>query len=252
MLNQKYKLRKLSVGLVSVGTMFTATTVMGEEIVQPTSIESPMTVGSSGTSAESIIPEAQIPATMVAPTQLTKIESEPTEEESPSTVVNLRSRRSTQEQEITQTMEVDRFSVDTPTASKMVKDQKHQIITRDKSEERELFKVERDVNVDEAKGEINVSLTITPQEIDNGADVIVLLDTSKKMTDNDFNTAKENITKLVNTLTAKNTDGTSNYNNRNSVRLIDFYREIGQPIVLSGFSKEQVEQKLEELRKKSL
>lgn len=65
----KYKLRKLSVGLVSVGTMFTATTVMGNEVSQPTTTEvttSPVAVESSSTSttpSESMMTETQAPTT---------------------------------------------------------------------------------------------------------------------------------------------------------------------------------------------
>ncbi|WP_236686639.1 vWA domain-containing protein [Streptococcus phocae] len=71
------------------------------------------------------------------------------------------------------------------------------------------------------------------------------------MTDADFNTAKQNIQKLVTTLTSPNTKESPNHNNRNSVRLIDFYREIGEPIDLSGLPTNEVGKKLDELRKKS-
>lgn len=260
MTNCKYKLRKLSVGLVSVGTMFMTTTVMGEEVTQPTAtVTTSRQETERAASTTTTVPENNQPEgvdskdeeSQTGEEKLLNVSSHDTSDTPSQNQSNSRSRRSVTDEVATQTMEVERFSIDTPITDKMVKDEKQQIATRDKSERRDLFKVERNVEVDEAKGEINVSLTVTPQEIDNGADVIVLLDTSKKMTESDFNTAKENITKLVNTLTAKNTDGTSNYNNRNSVRLIDFYREVGNPIDLSGLSKKEVEEKLQEVRKKA-
>lgn len=260
MTNCKYKLRKLSVGLVSVGTMFMTTTVMGEEVTQPTAtVTTSRQETERAASTTTTVPENNQPEgvdskdeeSQTGEEKLLNVSSHDTSDTPSQNQSNSRSRRSVTDEVATQTMEVERFSIDTPITDKMVKDEEQQIATRDKSERRDLFKVERDVKVDEAKGEINVSLTVTPQEIDNGADVIVLLDTSKKMTESDFNTAKENITKLVNTLTAKNTDGTSNYNNRNSVRLIDFYREVGNPINLSGLSEGEIEKKLQEVRKKA-
>ncbi|WP_369912978.1 serum opacification factor [Streptococcus merionis] len=160
-----------------------------------------------------------------------------------------RSERSAQEETATQMIEVEHYSVDKPAESKVVKDEKNLIVTRDKSEKRELFKVERDVKVDVAKGEIDVTLTVTPREIDKGAEVIVLLDTSNKMSDDDFNTAKEHIKKLVTTLTSQSTDNTPNYNNRNAVRLIDFYRHVGDPIELTTAN---VDDKLAAVRKKAI
>lgn len=271
----KYKLRKLSVGLVSVGTMFTATTVMGNEVSQPTTTEvttPPVAVESSSTSAtpsESTMTEAQAPTTTTKAETAEATQPEPTQveseqvkdekisettassQESSAPKVSPRSKRSTQEEGTTQTIEVEHFSVNKSSDSKMTKDESHRIATRDKSEKRDIFKVERDVKVDEAKGEIDVTLTVTPQEIDKGAEVIILLDTSNKMTEEDFDTAKENIKKLVTTLTSKSTTDSPNYNNRNSVRLIDFYRKIGTPINLSGFSEEKVEEQLKNVREKA-
>ncbi|GAA0055002.1 hypothetical protein ScKU66_14180 [Streptococcus canis] len=277
----KYKLRKLSVGLVSVGTMFTATTVMGNEVSQPTTTEvttSPVAVESSSTSttpSESMMTETQTPTTTTNDQRPTTNDQRPTtndqrpttndqrpttnnqqpttnnqqptansQQESSSSKVSPRSKRSTPEEGTTQTIEVEHLSVNKSSDSKMTKDEKHQIATRDKSEKRDLFKVERDVKVDEEKGEIDVTLTVTPQEIDKGAEVIILLDTSKKMTEEDFDTAKDNIKKLVTTLTSKSDNDTPNYNSRNSVRLISFYRKINEPISLTA---NDVESKLNEI-----
>ncbi|MCK1226401.1 serum opacification factor [Streptococcus uberis] len=152
-----------------------------------------------------------------------------------------------------ETMEVEKVSVDKEKTEVTVSDEKKLIKNRD-DKQRKIFDVKRDVVVDPDGTTLNVTLTVTPKEIDKGAEVIVLLDTSKKMTDDDFNTAKENIKKLVTTLTGKdsrNDNKNPNYNNRNTVRLIDFYRKIGEPINLSGLDANKVEEKLNEVRKKA-
>ncbi|MDQ8780063.1 serum opacification factor [Streptococcus ruminantium] len=61
---------------------------------------------------------------------------------------------------------------------------------------------------------------------------MVLLDVSKKMTNESFKTAKENIKKLVDTLTSKASDGKSS-NARNAVRLITFYNKVNEPVYLT-------------------
>ncbi|WP_203351194.1 serum opacification factor [Streptococcus uberis] len=127
------------------------------------------------------------------------------------------------------------------------------IANRD-GEKREIAEITRDVKVNENQEELEVTLKVTPKQIDEGASVIVLLDTSQKMTDGDFAIAKENIKKLVTTLTGatdKKGKNVLHYNNRNSVRLIDFYRNIGSPIDLSGKSAESVNKTLDDLRQKS-
>lgn len=261
--NCKYKLRKLSVGLVSVGTMLTATTVMGNEVSQPTTTEvttSPVAIESSSTSAtasESIMAEAQTPTTTTKTAQLesAKVESEqisektpkqqPTansQQESSSSKVTPRSKRSTDSLPgQPQLMEVETITVDKEKTERTIKDgtannsssDKKLIKNRD-GEQREIAEITRQVKVGENQNEIEVTLTVTPKEIDKGAEIIILLDTSKKMSDEDFNTAKENIKKIVTTLTSKSTDTSPNYNSRNSVRLISFYRKINDPISLTA------------------
>ncbi|WP_284120193.1 serum opacification factor [Streptococcus canis] len=277
----KYKLRKLSVGLVSVGTMFTATTVMGNEVSQPTTTEvttSPVVVESSSTSAtpsESPMTEAQAPTTTTKAEEAqavpAKAESEQVKEEKTSETtattataatassqdssapkVTPRSKRSTASVSAEpQLMEVETITVDNEKTERTIKDgtannsssDKKLIKNRD-GEQREIVDISREVKVDESKNEIKVTLTVTPKEIDKGAEVIVLLDTSKKMTEGNFNTAKENIKNLVTTLTSKSTDISPNYNSRNSVRLINFYHKINEPISLTA---ENVDQKLNEI-----
>ena len=267
----KYKLRKLSVGLVSVGTMFTATTVMGNEVSQPTTTEvttSPVAVESSSTSttpSESPMTEAQTPTTATkaetggAQPEPTKVESEQvkdektsettasSQEESQSPKATPRSKRSVDSApEQPQLMEVETITVDKEKTELNLKDgngNKKLIKNRD-GEQRKIVDISREVKVDESKNELEVTLTVTPQEIDKGAEVIILLDTSKKMTEDNFNTAKENIKNLVTTLTSKSTDTSPNYNSRNSVRLINFYHKINEPISLTA---ENVDQKLNEI-----
>nr|WP_317609547.1 serum opacification factor [Streptococcus canis] len=272
----KYKLRKLSVGLVSVGTMFTATTVMGNEVSQPTTTEvttPPVAVESSSTSAtpsESTMTEAQAPTTTTkaetaeaTQPEPTKVESEQVKDEkisettassqeSSAPKVSPRSKRSTDSaSEQPQLMEVETITVDKEKTELNLKDgngNKKLIKNRD-GEQREIVDISREVKVDESKNELEVTLTVTPKEIDKGAEVIILLDTSKKMTDEDFNSAKDNIKKLVTTLTGKTSDTTSNYNARNSVRLIDFYRHVGDPIELTI---NNVDTELTKVRKKAI
>lgn len=226
----KYKLRKLSVGLVSVGTMFTATTVMGNEVSQPTTTEvttSPVAVESSSTSAtpsESTMTETQAPTTTTKAETAEATQPEPTQveseqvkdekisettassQESSAPKVSPRSKRSTDSaSEQPQLMEVETITVDKEKTELNLKDgngNKKLIKNRD-GEQREIVDISREVKVDESKNELEVTLTVTPKEIDKGAEVIILLDTSKKMTEDNFNTAKENIKNLVTTLTSK-------------------------------------------------
>ncbi|MCK1238753.1 VWA domain-containing protein [Streptococcus uberis] len=154
-------------------------------------------------------------------------------------------------EKITQTMEVEKLEVDKENSSLTLKDgeKDKQLIKNRDGNPRDIFDISRNVKVNQ-DGTMDVTLTVKPKQIDEGAEVIVLLDTSQKMTDDDFNTAKENIKKLVTTLTAKD-NGIPNYNGRNSVRLIDFYRHINNPVDLSGKSSEEVAKILEGLRKKA-
>lgn len=269
MSNCKYKLRKLSVGLVSVGIMFTATTVMGEEISQlPVTnvdvqqvVEKQVSVSDATSEAEKTEVSQDATSTQSEDTNtIIKSESKQVEEaknselakvgsseETSSNPSNQKSQALLKEEETNRSIEVDHFSIDKSTDSKIVKDDSNLITSRDKAQRTELFKIERNVNIDESKGEVDVTLTVTPKEIDNGADVIVLLDTSKKMTDEQFKNAKEGIKQLVTTLTGSVNDE----KNRNTVRLIDFYREVGDPISLSGLSEENVNKKLDEVREKA-
>lgn len=271
MSNCKYKLRKLSVGLVSVGTMFTTTTVLANEVPQPTATVSPVAVESSSEEVDTSESVTTSEIEKVLDTKnvhsepksiTTNVESEQTfeatadsQEESASLQPKSRSKRSTASVSAEpQLMEVETITVNNEKTEIDIKDEKDdskKLIKNRDGEQREIVDISREVKVDESKNELEVTLTVTPKEIDKGAEVIVLLDTSKKMTDEDFNTAKENIKKLVTTLTGKTSDNTPNYNSRNSVRLIDFYRKLGEPTDLSGLDDAKIEEKLKEVRKKA-
>lgn len=246
--NCKYKLRKLSVGLVSVGTMFTTTTVMANETPQPTATEVaalPVAVESSSTEEVPTTTDDQITSIDT----IAKVESEGAEEkqtsetttesheESSAPQPKSRSKRSTASASAEpQLMEVETITVNNEKTEIDIKDEKDdskKLIKNRDGEQREIVDISREVKVDESKNELEVTLTVTPKEIDKGAEVIALLDVSKKMTEENFNTAKDNIKKLVTTLTSRSTDNTPNYNSRNSVRLISFYRKVNDPISLN-------------------
>lgn len=246
--NCKYKLRKLSVGLVSVGTMFTTTTVMANETPQPTTTEFtalPVAVESSSTEEVPTTTDDQITSIDT----IAKVESEGAEEkqtsetttdsheESSAPQPKSRSKRSTASASAEpQLMEVETITVNNEKTEIDIKDEKDdskKLIKNRDGEQREIVDISREVKVDESKNELEVTLTVTPKEIDKGAEVIALLDVSKKMTEENFNTAKDNIKKLVTTLTSRSTDNTPNYNSRNSVRLISFYRKVNDPISLN-------------------
>ncbi|MGU8031598.1 serum opacification factor [Streptococcus suis] len=88
---------------------------------------------------------------------------------------------------------------------------------------KELFTVSRTAEVGQ-DGVVTVTTQIVPKEIDKGAEIVVLVDTSKKMDQEAKKTAKDNIIKLV----EKMTDSTNAHNSRNSVRVIGFNRKLSE------------------------
>ncbi|WP_024414009.1 serum opacification factor [Streptococcus suis] len=88
---------------------------------------------------------------------------------------------------------------------------------------KELFTVSRTAEVDQ-EGVVTVTTQIVPKEIDKGAEIVVLVDTSKKMDEEAKRTAKDNIVKLVEKMT--NPDDV--YNSRNSVRVIGFNSKLSE------------------------
>ncbi|HFK6040417.1 TPA: serum opacification factor [Streptococcus pyogenes] len=154
-----------------------------------------------------------------------------------------------------QMMDVEQYKVNKEKTELKVKDGKEtngsdvnkKLIRNRDGEQRDIFDIKREVKTN-SDGTIDVTVTVTPKEIDKGADVMALLDVSKKMTEEDFKNAKDKIKKLVKTLTEKNG---KNHNSRNSVRLMTFYREISKPIDISGKTEEQLEKLLNELREEA-
>ncbi|VGU78123.1 serum opacification factor [Streptococcus pyogenes] len=310
MTNCKYKLRKLSVGLVSVGTMLIAPTVLGQEVnTGATSTESSTTstdtattsgtatttTGTSGTAASGAsseatvatapttnggsqstpaaaetIPKAQAQTAVASSsissnasassseTQTSKSASATTSSAPAAASSSSNGNQVTGTEVEPQMMEVEQYKVDKENSELTVKDGKEtngsgvnkKLIRNRDGEQRDIFDIKREVKTN-ADGTIDVTVTVTPKEIDKGADVMALLDVSKKMTDADFNNAKEKIKKLVKTLTSKPTDNQPNHNARNSVRLMTFYREISDPIDISGKTDDDLDQLLDELREKA-
>ena len=111
-------------------------------------------------------------------------------------------------------------------------------------EQTKLFDIMKSAVVEKDKS-ITVTTTIKPKQIYNGADVIILLDTSKKMTEESKKSAKEIIKKIVKTLLEDDM-----HKNLNSVRLISFYRQVKDSVELKPSNVEQmVEKAFEEAKK---
>ncbi|HEP1232442.1 TPA: fibronectin binding protein [Streptococcus pyogenes] len=159
-------------------------------------------------------------------------------------------------------MEVEQYTVDNKATELNIKDGKNlkngsrvdkntKLIRNRDDEQRDIVDIKREVKTN-ADGTIDVTVTVTPKEIDKGADVMALLDVSKKMTEDDFKNAKDKIKKLVTTLTSRSASNSDNdehkHNSRNSVRLMTFYRKVNEPIQLTA---ENVDKTLDEVWKKA-
>ncbi|HFH9564521.1 TPA: serum opacification factor [Streptococcus pyogenes] len=292
MTNCKYKLRKLSVGLVSVGTMLIAPTVLGQEVNASTETSASSTTstastaetstptGTSGTAASGASGEAtvatanggpqSVPATSEAtpqpqaqaapaasaPTTVTSSSSSDSDAKTPkaasttssSATVASPSNGSNKEanaETAPQMMDVEQYKIKDENSSITVADKAKQLKIRrdDNPKDKDLFDVKREVK-DNGDGTLDVTLKVMPKQIDEGADVMALLDVSQKMTKENFDKAKEQIKKMVTTLTGEPTDGKENHNRRNSVRLMTFYRKVSDPIELTT---KNVDAKLKEV-----
>ncbi|VGU85728.1 serum opacity factor Sof [Streptococcus pyogenes] len=291
MTNCKYKLRKLSVGLVSVGTMLIAPTVLGQEVSNTeasASSTASVDATASGTTASGASSEATV-ATTNGGSQSTQVAAETTpqpqvqtseqpaatsassasssnEEKStkaaatsPSTpAASNNSNQVTGTEVETPMMEVEQYTVDKKETELKVKDgdksKNGNSVTKDTKlirnrdgEQRDIVDIKREVKTN-ADGTIDVTVTVTPKEIDKGADVMALLDVSKKMSEDDFNNAKDKIKKLVKTLTGENG---GEHKARNSVRLMTFYREISNPIDISRKTDKELDELLDKLRQEA-
>ncbi|HFI0586037.1 TPA: serum opacification factor [Streptococcus suis] len=104
---------------------------------------------------------------------------------------------------------------------------------------KELFTVSRTAEVDQ-EGVVTVTTQIVPKEIDKGAEIVVLMDTSKKMDEDAKKTAKANIVELVKKMTEPN----DVYNSRNSVRVIGFNRKLSEAQEVNSTNVETTVEKL--------
>ncbi|HFU3725896.1 TPA: serum opacification factor [Streptococcus suis] len=104
---------------------------------------------------------------------------------------------------------------------------------------KELFTVSRTAEVDQ-EGVVTVTTQIVPKEIDKGAEIVVLVDTSKKMDEEAKKTAKDNIVELVKKMTEPN----DVYNSRNSVRVIGFNRKLSEAQEVNSTNVETTVEKL--------
>ncbi|HEP1563457.1 TPA: fibronectin binding protein [Streptococcus pyogenes] len=310
MTNCKYKLRKLSVGLVSVGTMLIAPTVLGQEVSTgasstETSASTNTSTASAGTSTSetaasgtgseaavvssegsqssesgqaSTQPQAQTleQSAATSPSSNSSTSLVSSEDKAPkaastkssSATVASSSNGSNQgagAEDAPQMMDVERYTVDREKTELNIKDGKTpktrnsvdkdtKLIRNRDGKQRDIVDIKREVK-DNGDGTLDVTLKVTPKEIDKGADVMALLDVSKKMTDADFKNAKDKIKKLVTTLTSKSASNSDNdehkHNSRNSVRLMTFYREISNPIDISGKTDAELDKLLDDLRVKA-
>ncbi|MEY1621997.1 serum opacification factor [Streptococcus pyogenes] len=301
MTNCKYKLRKLSVGLVSVGMMLIAPTVLGQEVSvsTETSASTSTSTASAGTSTSETAASGTASGTNGA-SSVTSSEGSQSSESAPAspqpqaqTAVASSSSSSnanassssdgkapqaasttssstpaaassngisqgTSAEAETPMMEVEQYTVGNKTTELNIKDgaqlkngskvdKDTKLIRNRDGEQRDIVDIKREVKTN-ADGTVDVTVTVTPKEIDKGADVMALLDVSKKMTEDDFNNAKDKIKKLVTTLTSKSPDSQPNHNARNSVRLMTFYRKVNDPIELNA---DNVDAKLDEVWKKA-
>ncbi|HHD5481387.1 TPA: serum opacification factor, partial [Streptococcus pyogenes] len=264
MTNCKYKLRKLSVGLVSVGTMLIAPTVLGQEVSvsTETSASTSTSTASAGTStSETAVASSSSSSNANASSSSDGKAPQAASTTSSSTPAAASSNgisQGTSAEAETPMMEVEQYTVGNKTTELNIKDgaqlkngskvdKDTKLIRNRDGEQRDIVDIKREVKTN-ADGTVDVTVTVTPKEIDKGADVMALLDVSKKMTEDDFNNAKDKIKKLVTTLTSKSPDSQPNHNARNSVRLMTFYRKVNDPIELNA---DNVDAKLDEVWKKA-
>ncbi|HFR3867132.1 TPA: serum opacification factor [Streptococcus suis] len=104
---------------------------------------------------------------------------------------------------------------------------------------KELFTVSRTAEVGQ-DGVVTVTTQIVPKEIDKGAEIVVLVDTYKKMDVEAKKTAKANIVELVKKMTEPN----DVYNSRNSVRVIGFNRKLSEAQEVTSANVETTVEKL--------
>lgn len=246
--------------------MLIAPTVLGQEVNASTetsaSGEATVATANGGpqsapaTSEATPQPQAQAAPAASAPTTVTSSSSSDSDAKTPkaasttssSATVASPSNGSNKEanaETAPQMMDVEQYKIKDENSSITVADKAKQLKIRrdDNPKDKDLFDVKREVK-DNGDGTLDVTLKVMPKQIDEGADVMALLDVSQKMTKENFDKAKEQIKKMVTTLTGEPTDGKENHNRRNSVRLMTFYRKVSDPIELTT---KNVDAKLKEV-----
>ncbi|WP_258862716.1 serum opacification factor [Streptococcus dysgalactiae] len=164
-----------------------------------------------------------------APAEAAEVAETPAQEQA-----RPRNRRSATEV-APQTMEVEKIQVDKEKSEVHLVDEEKgtkKLIANRNGEKREIAEISREITVGKNQDELEVTLKVTPKEIDKGAEVIVLLDISNKMTRENIYNARKNIKDLVDALKSKhNVKEDSNYNN---IKLITFYNKINKPVELTS------------------
>ncbi|MGU8010029.1 serum opacification factor [Streptococcus suis] len=259
----KFTLRKLSIGLVSLGagvalsgtlypqntvTVYAETPIL--EKTAETDSASPIMPTVAAEDAKVIQANENTEGEVVDSSSISALPKSNTESASPEALTNknasesevkVAENTSSSEEKATEKeepavryeeKEVDDYSTNVEKPTETVSS------TVDKTP-KELFTVSRTAEVNQ-DGVVTVTTQIVPKEIDKGAEIVVLVDTSKKMDEEAKKTAKDNIVKLVKEMTAP----TNDYNSRNSVRVIGFNRKLSEAQEVNSNNVETTVEKL--------
>ncbi|MGM5692433.1 serum opacification factor [Streptococcus suis] len=259
----KFTLRKLSIGLVSLGagvalsgtlypqntvTVYAETPIL--EKTAETDSASPIMPTVAAEDAKVVQANENTEGEMVDSSSISALPKSNAESASPEALTNenasesevkVAENTSSSEEKATEKeeravqyveKEVDDYSTKVEKPSETVSS------TVDKTS-KELFTVSRTAEVDQ-EGVVTVTTQIVPKEIDKGAEIVVLVDTSKKMDGDAKKAAKDNIVKLVKEMT----DPNDVYNSRNSVRVIGFNRKLSEAQEVNSTNVETTVEKL--------
>ncbi|WEJ75985.1 serum opacification factor [Streptococcus suis] len=259
----KFTLRKLSIGLVSLGagvalsgtlypqntvTVYAETPIL--EKTAETDSASPIMPTVAAEDAKVVQANENTEGEMVDSSSISALPKSNAESASPEALTNenasesevkVAENTSSSEEKATEKeeravqyveKEVDDYSTKVEKPSETVSS------TVDKTS-KELFTVSRTAEVDQ-EGVVTVTTQIVPKEIDKGAEIVVLVDTSKKMDGDAKKAAKDNIVKLVKEMT----DPNDVYISRNSVRVIGFNRKLSEAQEVNSTNVETTVEKL--------
>ncbi|WP_238144347.1 serum opacification factor [Streptococcus suis] len=259
----KFTLRKLSIGLVSLGagvalsgTLYPQNTVTvyaetptlektaetdSTSLIRSTAVVEDPEVAQANENKEGEVADSSSTLDLPKSNEETTSPEALTNEKASESEVKVAENTSSSEEKATEKeepavryeeKEVDDYS------TKVEKTTETVASTVDKTS-KELFTVSRTAEVDQ-EGVVTVTTQIVPKEIDKGAEIVVLVDTSKKMDEEAKKTAKDNIIKLV----EKMTDPNDVYNSRNSVRVIGFNRKLSEAQEVNSITVEDTVEKL--------